>query len=419
MSGRLATPQRNFAVEIVQRLRAAGYEALFAGGCVRDELLGKVPKDYDVATSATPEEIRLIFGRRRTLAIGAAFGVIAVLGPHGLEPVEVATFREESEYSDGRRPDAVHFSTAEADAQRRDFTINGLFLDPLTGRVVDYVGGQTDLQRKIVRAIGDPRERFEEDKLRLLRAVRCAATLGFALDSATAAAVRSMASQIAVVSAERIAAEVRRILVDASRRRGLELLAELGLLPYVLPELKQMASPRESRLSDWMATLKVLDALCEPTFPVALAAALHRSERERPARSAGRRLKLSNDEIERADWILRELPLLQRATSQPWPRVQRILAHPYAPEAVQLLEAVAGEDHEAVRFCREKLALPREELDPPPLVTGDDLIAHGLKPGPQFARLLERVRDAQLEGAIADKQQGLALVDRVVRGTGP
>jgi len=407
------TDQREFAVEIVKRLRSAGYEALFAGGCVRDELLGRTPKDYDVATNATPKEIRLIFGRRRTLAIGAAFGVIAVLGPRGMEPVEVATFREESEYSDGRRPDAVHFSTAQADALRRDFTINGLFLDPLTDRVIDYVGGQADLARKVVRAIGDPRERLEEDKLRLLRAVRCAATLEFELDPATAAAVRSMASQVAVVSAERVAAELRRILVDKSRRRGVELLAELGLLAYIFPELKKMATPSESRLSDWMATLRVLDALRDPSLPLALAAALHRSERQRPAHAAGRRLKLANKEIERADWILQELPNLKRAGSQPWPRMQRILSQEGAEEAVALLEAVVGAEHEAVALCRAKLALPREELDPPPLLTGDDLISHGMHPGPEFGKLLEQVRDAQLEGRVTDRAEALRLAEEL------
>lgn len=405
--------QREFALEIVKRLRGAGYEALFAGGCVRDELLGRTPKDYDVATNATPDEIRLVFGRRRTLAIGAAFGVIGVLGPRGMDPVEVATFREEAEYSDGRRPDAVHFSTAQADALRRDFTVNGLFLDPLSGRVIDYVGGQADLERKIVRAIGNPRERLEEDKLRLLRAVRCAATLAFELDPATAAAVRSMASQVEIVSAERVAAELRRILVDRSRRRGLELLAELRLLGYVFPELKKMATPSESRLSDWMATLKVLDALREPSFPLALAAALHRSERQRPAHAAGRRLKLSNKEVERADWILEVHPKLRAAPEHPWPRIQRILAHEGAGEAVELLEAIVGPEHEAVVFCRGKLSLPRHVLDPAPLVTGDDLIAHGMRPGPEFGRILEQVRDAQLEGRIASSAEALELCDEL------
>jgi tRNA nucleotidyltransferase/poly(A) polymerase len=409
------TPQRDFAVEIVTRLRAAGYEALLAGGCVRDELLGKSPKDYDVATNATPAEVRKVFGHRRTLAIGAAFGVIAVLGRRGIEPVEVATFREEAQYSDGRRPDSVHFSTAEADALRRDYTVNGLFLDPVADRVIDYVGGQADLEQRIVRAIGDPHDRLAEDKLRLLRAVRCAATLGFDLDPATAAAVKAMADQVTVVSPERIAAELRRILVDASRRRGMELLRELGLLPHVLPELEAVAQAADSKSSNWIATLRVLEALAEPSFPLALAAALHDSQDNWPAQKAGWRLRLSNKEIERADWILQVLPLLRCAHEQPWPRVQRALVDEVAAEAVALLEAVEGADHAAVRFCREKLALPDDQLNPPPLLTGEDLIAHGLQPGPQFAQLLEQVRDAQLEGRIADAEGALRLVDVLIR----
>jgi tRNA nucleotidyltransferase/poly(A) polymerase len=308
----------------------------------------------------------------------------------------------------------VQFSTAEADARRRDFTVNGLFLDPLADRVIDYVGGQADLARQIVRAIGDPRDRFGEDKLRLLRAARCAATLGFELDRATAVAVQSMASEVTVVSPERIAAELRRMLVDASRRRGMELLAALGLLPYVLPELQRLASPSESRLSDWQATLRVLESLDAPDFPLALAAALFKSERNRPAHAAGRRLRLSNQEIERADWILDSLPHLRCAAENPWPRVQRILAREGAAQSVELLEAIEGADHAGVRFCREKLALPPEELNPPPLLSGEDLIAHGLQPGPRFARLLEQVRDAQLEGRVVDPSDALEFIDRLL-----
>src|SRR5688572_4921449 len=177
--------QRAFALEIVEKLRAAGFEALWAGGCVRDELLGLTPKDYDVATSAMPDQIRDVFGRRRTLPIGAAFGVITVLGPRAAGQVEVATFRTDAAYSDGRRPDSVTFTDAEHDAQRRDFTINGLFYDPIEGKVVDFVGGQEDLKRGTIRAIGDPRLRIAEDKLRMLRAVRFAATFNFAIDPDT------------------------------------------------------------------------------------------------------------------------------------------------------------------------------------------------------------------------------------------
>ncbi len=198
---------REFAGEVVSRLKQAGHQALWAGGCVRDYLLGRVPKDYDVATDARPEEVRQIFGHRRTLAVGASFGVIVVRGPRGVADVEVATFRTEGPYLDGRRPESVTFATPEEDAKRRDFTINGMFFDPLAQQVLDYVGGERDLGAGIVRAIGDPHDRVREDKLRMLRAVRFAANLDFELDPITASAVREMADQLTVVSAERITQE--------------------------------------------------------------------------------------------------------------------------------------------------------------------------------------------------------------------
>ena len=230
-----AARQRVFAREIVEKLRAHGFEALWAGGCVRDELLGIRPKDYDVATSATPDQIRDVFGRRRTLEIGAAFGVITVLGPRAAGQIEVATFRTDATYSDGRHPDSVSFTDAEHDAQRRDFTINGLFFDPLTDRVVDYVGGQADLNARIVRAIGSPRLRFSEDRLRMLRAVRFAATFAFTIEPETLRAIQEMAVDVTRVSPERIGMEIRRMLLDPNRAVALELLRETKLLPHVLP----------------------------------------------------------------------------------------------------------------------------------------------------------------------------------------
>ena len=203
--------QRRFALEVVRQLRTAGFEAYWAGGCVRDELLGRTPKDYDVATNATPPQIRALFGNTRTLPLGAAFGVITVLGPRSAGMIEVATFRQDAEYSDGRHPDHVTFSSAREDAARRDFTINGMFFDPVDGQVIDFVGGQADLRDHLIRAIGSPRLRFGEDKLRMLRAVRFTAAFGFSLDAETAATIREMAHEIPVVSPERIAMEMRRV----------------------------------------------------------------------------------------------------------------------------------------------------------------------------------------------------------------
>src|SRR4051812_43094736 len=217
--------ERDFAVDVVRRLRGAGHQALWAGGCVRDELLGLTPKDYDVATSARPEEVRGLF--RRTVAVGMSFGVVEVLGPYtsaGRLLVQVATFRSDGVYSDGRRPDSVVFSSPREDALRRDFTINGMFFDPIKGELIDYVGGQDDLRRQVLRAIGDPLQRFSEDKLRLLRAVRIAARFGLEVERGTADAIRAMADQIGVVSAERIADEVRKMLVDRHRVRALSLI---------------------------------------------------------------------------------------------------------------------------------------------------------------------------------------------------
>ena len=239
--------QREFAVEIVRRLKHSGFTALWAGGCVRDHLLDKTPKDYDVATNATPKQVRKIFAKLTTLDVGASFGVIVVVGPRGAGEVEVATFRSDGSYTDGRRPDSVTFSTPEEDAQRRDFTINGMFLDPLEHKVLDYVGGERDLSQGYIRAIGDPHDRMREDKLRMLRAVRFTAHLEFGLARATKAAVTEMASEIHVVSAERIAAELRRMLTDQHRHVAIELADEVGLLREILPEVVEIRGDPEER----------------------------------------------------------------------------------------------------------------------------------------------------------------------------
>jgi tRNA nucleotidyltransferase/poly(A) polymerase len=407
--------QRAFALEIVQRLRGSGYEALWAGGCVRDELLGKVPKDYDVATSALPDQIRDLFGRRRTLAIGASFGVITVIGPRTAGQIDVATFRSDAAYSDGRHPDSVTFTTAERDAARRDFTINGLFFDPLAERVVDYVGGQEDLKRRIVRAIGDPRSRFGEDKLRMLRAVRFAAAFEFEIDSDTANAIGAMADAVTSVSAERIGAEIRRMLVDVHRADAIELLRLTKLLPHVLPEVDRLDDMAFDEIK------RRLCALVEPTLSLALATLISSGPESGPqhpkqpsgVNALGRRLRFTNKEIDRAAWLLRHVPSIADAPELPWPQLQRLLIDEGAAELVALREAVAGLDDPAAGFCRERLAWPAERLNPAPLIGGNDLVARGLAPGPEFAPLLEKIRDAQLNGEIRTPAEALALVDRM------
>ena len=420
MTSAAPTELEKFATYVVRRLRDAGYEALWAGGCVRDRLLGLTPKDYDVATSATPAEVQHVFRDRRTLAIGAEFGVIAVLGPRKSR-IEVATFRQDVSYSDGRHPDAVVFSTAQEDAQRRDFTINGLFFDPLAGRVIDYVGGVEDLEKRVLRAIGDPHARFDEDKLRMLRAVRFTATYDCRIDPVTLSAIQQQAGEIVIVSAERIAEEMRKMLPHPRRAVAAELLRRSGLLAVLMPESQSLApeeidDPDDERLTGWRRTLAVLGRLREPRFPVVVAALVREigdcdDPQDRLVETIGGRWRLSNDEVACAAWVRRNESLIRDAHRAPWPRVQRVLIGAWAADLLVLAEAAASVEEgslEAIEFCREKLALPREELNPPPLLTGDDLIRAGLRPGPHFRELLDNTRDAQLEGKLHTREQALA-----------
>jgi poly(A) polymerase len=395
---------RQFAEDVVRRLRAAGFEALFAGGCVRDELLGLAPADYDVATSARPEQVTPLF--RRTVEVGASFGVVEAIGPRrpdGSYPkVQIATFRSDGAYTDGRRPDAVTFSTAEEDARRRDFTINGMFFDPIDGRVIDYVGGQADLQAKILRAIGEPRDRFREDKLRLMRAVRMAARFGFPIEAATAAAIREMAAQLPVVSAERIAEELRKMLVHPNRVWALRQLDELGLLRHILPEAGAGPFP-------------ILSALAEPvSVPLALAALLTTAGK-RVAGAACRRLRLANVETDRVEWLVDRHEALRDAETQRPSRLYPLLIHPGIAELLALhrAEAVAaGSPITHVEFCERVLReTPAEVLNPPPLLTGDDLIALGWPQGPVFKKVLDAVRAAQFDGLIRTREEAIRLAE--------
>ena len=394
--------QRVFAVDVVRQLRGAGFEAYWAGGCVRDELLGRRPKDYDVATSAPPPEIRALFGRQRTLPLGAAFGVITVLGPRRAGMIEVATFRQDAAYSDGRHPDQVTFSSAREDAARRDFTINGMFFDPIEGKVIDFVGGQQDLQGRLIRAIGPPQLRFGEDKLRMLRAVRFAAVFGFAIDAQTAAAVRAMAGQITIVSPERIAMEMRRVLTETGRVRGVRLLVELGLAAAVLPEIVASDETAEQALG-------VLGRLQEPSFPLALAALFVLPADAAMVRAVGLRWKLSNQETDEAAWLVEHCPALAGARTLRWSKLQPVLVHPWAEHLVALHGAALPQGPDEAAYCRKLLDQPRETLDPPPLVTGDDLRRLGIQPGPKFKQILQAVRDAQLNGEIRTKDEALRL----------
>jgi poly(A) polymerase len=392
--------QRHFALDVVRQLRAAGYEAYWAGGCVRDELLGRRPKDYDVATSATPPEIRELFGHRRTRAQGAAFGVIAVMGPRAAGMIAVATFRQDATYSDGRRPDHVTFSSAREDAARRDFTINGMFFDPIERNVIDYVGGQEDLHAGLIRAIGPPRLRFGEDKLRLLRAVRFAAAFGFEIEAETAAAVCELAPEIAVISPERIAGEMRRMLTEPGRVQGVRLLIDLGLAAIVLPEI--VAGDAEDALI-------ALGRLQNTGFPLALATLLADRVGAAAVCELGLRWKLSNKETDEAAWLVEHRGALLGARGMRWSKLQPLLAHPWAESLVALHEAASPQGQDEAAYCRAWLAEPREKLDPPPLVTGDDLRGLGLRPGPKFKTILQAVRDAQLDAEIQTREEAIGL----------
>jgi poly(A) polymerase len=437
-------------VQVVQRLASAGHRAVFAGGCVRDMLLGVEPQDYDVATSARPDEIVALFPRN--VMVGAAFGVVRVLG-EGENPiqVEVATFRGETTYSDGRHPDQVCFTDEVEDVKRRDFTMNGLLYDPLKDEILDYVGGRKDLERRVVRAIGDPARRFQEDRLRMLRAVRFAASLGFEIDALTFSAVKSHAEGIAAISAERIRDELNAMLTGRDPRRAFELLKKARLLKHILPEVDAMEGvpqPKEFHPEGdvWTHTLKLLELLNretpgEPALTVALGALLHDvgkpatiehadrirfNEHERVgaemARAILERLRYSKDETERVEELVRQHMCFMSVAQMRPSTLKRFLRQPHFDEhlALHRLDCLASHgDLSSYDFClRELSKQSTETLRPPPLITGNDLIALGLKPGPRFKAILREVEDKQLEGTLADREAALRHVRATLASEG-
>lgn len=395
---------REFAFEVTQRLQQAGFQAMWAGGCVRDQMLGKKPKDYDVATNATPQQIKETFGDRKTLELGVAFGVITVIGTKESGNIEVATFRSDADYSDGRRPDSIEFSTAEMDAQRRDFTINGLFFDPIREQVIDYIGGKNDLEKGLVRAIGDPAQRIAEDKLRMLRAVRFAANLDFQLDDATKTTIQKHAHEIHVVSAERMTVELSRMLTNEHRRRAVDLLIETRLLEFILPELKKWPL-NESAKNE---TLSRLDALVEPSFAVALTTLLEKSVSAKEFKSLGKRLKLPNQVIDTGAWILTHAQTLAVAHDKPWADVQPLLIQPECDEAITFLKACDAAS-QAIDFIQERLNWSPHKLNPSPLLNGDVLRELGIEAGPVYAEILSKARKQQLNGQISTQAEAIHL----------
>ena len=406
-----------FARGIAAQLREAGYEALFAGGCVRDRLLGRTPKDYDIATSAKPEQVENTFQGRDTytVPVGAAFGVICVVDPKTKMQVEVATFRSDGAYLDGRRPVNVTFSTPQEDAYRRDFTINGLFLNPESDTIIDYVHGREDLDAGVVRAIGDPQARFTEDKLRLLRAVRFSATLGFTLEENTRKAITKMPEALRMVSAERVTGEIEKILLDKSRAQGLELLRNMDLLPMLFPESVKPLT------DDTFAEIVSIEAhLTNPSLPMAIAPLLATVTDARGSKELAKKWRLSSRQANRVGWLVENYDALQEARTQRWPRVQRLLIHEGRNELIGLLAAQAAcqkADEADLAFCRERIAWSIDKLNPAPLLTGDALINAGLAPGKQFAHLLEQVRDAQLEGELTTTEEAVQYAKKIASKT--
>lgn len=422
---------------IVERLRGAGQQALYAGGAVRDHLLGQAAQDYDVATDAHPETVMRLFPHHT--AVGAKFGVVLVHrdGSH----IEVATFRTDGSYGDGRHPDEVAYSCdAREDVLRRDFTINGLLLDPENGEVLDYVGGRADLAAGIVRAIGDPERRFHEDRLRMLRGVRFAARLGFVLEPATQAAIQRHAGEIHEISRERVRDELEKMLTEGHARRAFELLDATGLLAQVLPEVAAMRGveqpPQYHPEGDvWTHTLMMIEALPHPCAPeLAWGVLLHdvgkpptfrrapdriRFDRHasigaRMAERIGERLRLSNAESAQMVGLVEhhmqftELPRMREST---W---KRFLRQPGIEQHLELhrLDCLMSHGDLALYdLARQRLEeLKPEEIRPPRLITGEDLIAMGHRPGPRFKEILDAVEDAQLEGELADGTAARAFV---------
>ena len=429
---------KSAATDIARRLQEAGYTAYFAGGCVRDELLGLDPHDYDIATSAKPAEVRDLFPH--TQAVGAHFGVILVM-EHG-RAFEVATFRSDHEYLDGRRPEMVTFSTPEDDAARRDFTINGMFHDPVAEKFIDFVGGREDLASQTLRAIGDPVARFREDKLRLLRAVRFAARFGYEIDPATWDAIKAHAADIHAVSAERVREELVKILAHPNRVRGFDLLDQSGLLKEILPEIETLKGCEQPAQfhpeGDVFVHTRAMLGLLPPEAPASLALAVLFHDIGKPPtfryhadedriRFSGHdrvgasmteklmeRLRFSRHDIDRVSEAVRQHMVFKDVQNMRTAKLKRFMAREGFDEELELHRVDCQSSHGALDnydFLKTKAEeFANEPLIPPPLLTGHDLMALGWKPGPHFGPILESIQTAQLEGTLTTAEEAIAWV---------
>ena len=433
--------KRKNADAIVGKLKEAGFDAYFVGGCVRDSLLGKIPGDYDIVTSALPDHIISLFPH--TAAIGAKFGVVAVIIEG--HPYEVATFRSDDIYEDGRRPVQVHFSTAREDVYRRDFTVNGLLINPATGEIIDYVDGRKDVKKKIIRTIGNPEERFNEDYLRMLRAIRFAANLDFAIEPDTKSSIESNAAKIKQISAERLQEELGKILRRGGARRGFELMAQTGILKEILPEIARLQKveqpPRFHPEGDvWQHTLMMLELLpkedSRANLLLAWASLLHdagkaitRTEDENGVHFYGhvqsgeeiadnimRRLRFSRAHLETVLNLIHYHMVFMNVRKMRPGRLKRFLRMPDFDLHLELhrLDCLASHGMlENYEFCRDQLQLlAAEDLNPPRLLNGNDLIALGFIPGKIIGQILQELENEQLEGRIATREEAEKFVEK-------
>lgn len=433
---------REAALFFARQLVAAGHQAVFAGGCVRDKLLGLEPKDYDIATSARPNEVLDLFPGSNE--VGAHFGV--VIAKHHGQQVEIATFRTDGSYRDGRRPETVEFSTPEHDAQRRDFTVNGLFENPETGEVIDFVGGRADLEARVLRAIGIPKSRFAEDSLRLLRAVRFSTTLEFGIEPATLEAIKDCAGLLERISPERIRDEFSKIISSPRRRAGLELLVDTGLIERFIPEVLPMIGceqpPEWHPEGDVYTHTCIMLEMLEPDAPLELCLAVLMHDIGKPpcqtfdldaggrirfnghdAKGAAmadeilRRLRYPNDVISAVVQMVARHMQFMNVQQMRTAKLKRFMAEPTFQEEMELHRVDCGssngftDNYEFLQKKAEEFAA--EPLIPPPLANGRDLIALGLRPGPIFKAILEALETEQLEGRILDRPSALAYVKRL------
>jgi len=427
------------AREICSCLRDQGYIAYFAGGCVRDLVRGLAPKDFDIATDATPDAVQKLFPR--TYAVGACFGVVVVVV--GGDNFEVATFRSDDAYVDGRRPSAIHFSSPEEDAKRRDFTINGMFLDPVSNEVIDFVGGRADLEAKLVRAIGEPAQRFTEDRLRMLRAVRFATVLDYKIDNQTWDALVASAASINEISAERIREELVRIFLSPQRVRGWDLLDSSGLMRAILPEIDAMKGCLQPEQfhpeGDVFQHTRLMLSLLPEKVSVPLVCSVLFHDVAKPVTATvdetGRirfnehdrigaemteaimgRLRFSRAEIDATVEMVRQHMVFKDVPKMRVAKLKRFMARPTFEDELELHRVDCASSHRMMDnyefLLRKREEFANEPIIPPPLVRGDDLIALGLKPGPRFGEILEAVETRQLEGTLRNREEALEWLKR-------